>query len=131
MITARCKDVEQRIRYTMHKYGCSTGLCFFTRGIGYMMRTMSALSTYPSLPEESTPVSLDNAGIYLKELRRARKLSQSDLAEIVAVGRGTIERLEHGDDRVGVGTVFQVLKFLGASPWYYYDLATHPQRTLN
>src|SRR5262249_55093614 len=95
-----------------------------------MMRTTSTLLVYDAPPAEGTSLSLENAGTYLKELRRAQKLSQSDLAEVVAVGRGTIERLEHGDDRVGVGTVFQVLKSLGASPWHYYDLAIHPQRTL-
>ena len=73
---------------------------------------------------------MENAGVYLKDLRRARKLTQSDLAETVEVGRGTIERLESGDDRIGVGTVLQVFKALGASPWYYYDLATQPACTL-
>ena len=64
-------------------------------------------------------------------MRRARKLTQSELAEVVEVGRGTIERLESGDDRIGVGTVLQVFKALGASPWYYYDLATQPARALS
>jgi transcriptional regulator with XRE-family HTH domain len=95
-----------------------------------MMHNTSALLAYAAPRAEGTSLSLENAGTYLKELRRAQKLSQSDLAEVVAVGRGTIERLEHGDDRVRVGTVFQVLRFLGASPWHYYDLAIHPQRTI-
>jgi hypothetical protein len=46
------------------------------------------------------------------------------------VGRGTIERLESGDDRISVGTVLHVLKVLGASPCYYYDLAMQPTKTL-
>jgi transcriptional regulator with XRE-family HTH domain len=95
-----------------------------------MTHDASAISACISSQVENSSLSLENAGTYLKELRRVQKLSQSDLAEIVAVGRGTIERLEHGDDRVGVGTVVQVLKFLGASPWHYYDLAIHPRRTL-
>lgn len=95
-----------------------------------MIRNASAISACGSSQTEDTLLSLENAGTYLKELRRARKLSQSDLAEGVAVGRGTIERLEGGDDRVGIGTVFQVLKTLGASPSHYYDLAIHPWRTL-
>jgi transcriptional regulator with XRE-family HTH domain len=84
----------------------------------------------PIEEEPRIPTPMENAGVYLKDLRRARKLTQSDLAETVEVGRGTIERLESGDDRIGVGTVLQVFKALGASPWYYYDLATQPARTL-
>lgn len=88
-----------------------------------------AMISGPNEPAEPSP-PLEKAGIYLKQLRRARRLTQSDLAEAVEVGRGTIERIEGGDDRVGVGTVLQVLKALGASPWHYYDLATQPARTL-
>lgn len=73
---------------------------------------------------------MQKAGAYLKELRRARDLSQNDLAEMVNVGRGTIERLEAGDDRVGVGTVLHVFRVLGASPWHFYELAVLPARTL-
>ena len=74
---------------------------------------------------------MENAGVYLKDLRRARKLTQSDLAEAVEVGRGTIERLESGDDRISIGTVLQVFQALGASPCHYYDLATAKASSLN
>ncbi len=74
---------------------------------------------------------MENAGVYLKDLRRARRLTQSDLAETVEVGRGTIERLESGDDRISIGTVLQVFQALGASPCHYYDLATAKARTLS
>jgi transcriptional regulator with XRE-family HTH domain len=73
----------------------------------------------PIEQEPRTPTPMENAGVYLKDLRRARKLTQSDLAEAVEVGRGTIERLESGDDRIGIGTVLQVFQALGASPWHY------------
>ena len=73
---------------------------------------------------------MENAGVYLEDLRRARRLTQSDLTEVVEVGRGTIERLESGDDRISVGTVLQVFQALGASPCHYYDLATEKARTL-
>jgi transcriptional regulator with XRE-family HTH domain len=74
---------------------------------------------------------MGNAGVYLKDLRRARRLTQSDLAEVVEVGRGTIERLESSDDRISIGTVLQVFQALGASPCHYYDLATGRARTLS
>ncbi len=74
---------------------------------------------------------MENAGVYLKDLRRARKLTQCDLAEAVEVGRGTIERLESGDDRISIGTVLQVFQALGASPCHYYDLATAKASSLN
>ena len=73
---------------------------------------------------------MQKAGGYLKDLRRARKLSQSALAEAVDTGRGTIQRLEKGDGTVNVGTVLHVLDTLGASPWFYNDLALQPGRTL-
>lgn len=62
----------------------------------------------------------------MKDLRRTRKLTQSALAELVNVGKGTIERLERGDDQVSVRTVFRVLEVLGASPQHYYELAMYP-----
>jgi DNA-binding XRE family transcriptional regulator len=82
---------------------------------------------YEQDAETTTP--MENAGQYLKDLRQAHKLTQSALAELVEVGRGTITRLESGDDRIGVGTVMHVIKTLSASPWHYYDLATQPGRT--
>src|SRR5689334_6498698 len=82
---------------------------------------MVSAMTPGSIEEEpQLPTPMQNAGVYLKDLRRARRLTQSDLAEVVEVGRGTIERLESGDDRISVGTVLQVLKILGASPCHYY-----------
>jgi transcriptional regulator with XRE-family HTH domain len=74
---------------------------------------------------------MERAGNYLKDLRRARRLTQSDLAEAVEVGRGTIERLESGDDRISIGTVLQVFNTLDASPCHYYDLATAKASSLN
>jgi transcriptional regulator with XRE-family HTH domain len=66
---------------------------------------------------------LPQPGAYVKALRRAHQLTQSDLAERIEVGRGTIERIEHGDDHVYVGTVVRVLAALGAAPWLFFDLA--------
>jgi len=74
--------------------------------------------------------SLQNAGAYLKALRRTRKLSQSELAEAIDVGRGSIERLEGGDARIRIGTVLHVLTMLDASAWDYFELALYPWRTL-
>jgi transcriptional regulator with XRE-family HTH domain len=73
---------------------------------------------------------LQNAGAYLKALRRTRKLSQSELAEAIEVGRGSIERLEGGDARIRIGTVLRVLTMLDASAWDYFELALYPWRTL-
>lgn len=86
-----------------------------------------APGAYEQDAETTTP--MENAGQYLKDMRQAHRLTQSVLAELVEVGRGTITRLESGDDRIGVGTVMHVLKTLRASPWHYYDLATQPGRT--
>ncbi len=95
-------------------------------------RDMVAAMTLGSLDHERhTLTPMEHAGEYIHALRRARKLTQQDLAEAVAVGRGTIERLEKGDDGVGIGTVLQVLHMLGASPSYYDGLATAKVRSLD
>jgi transcriptional regulator with XRE-family HTH domain len=91
-------------------------------------RTVSARSTGEA---DQTVKPLQNAGAYLKALRRTRKLSQSDLAEAIEVGRGSIERLEGGDDRIRIGTVLRVLTMLEASAWDYFELALYPWRTLS
>jgi transcriptional regulator with XRE-family HTH domain len=96
-----------------------------------VMQTFSATSLSSSIESEPITTPLEQAAVYLKDLRRAHKLTQSELAEAVEVGRGTIERLERGDDRISVGTVLAVLRILAASPWHYYDLAMQPTRTLD
>jgi transcriptional regulator with XRE-family HTH domain len=70
------------------------------------------------------------AGAYLKHLRESRALSTEALAEEVGVKRGTVERLEKGDDSVAIGTVTQVFEVVGASPGSYHLLATDPSASL-
>jgi transcriptional regulator with XRE-family HTH domain len=99
-----------------------------------MRRLTNHSSTVParSIDDADQAVKpLKNAGAYLKALRRTRKLSQNDLAEAITVGRGTIERLEGGDDRIRIGTVLRVLRMLEASPWHYFELALYPWRTVS
>jgi len=99
--------------------------------MSFLTNTSPAIFSCAAEENDYATTPMEKAGAYLKELRRARKLSQNDLAEAVEVGRGTIERLEGGDDRVSVGTVLRVLRILEASPQHYYDLAMHPTRTLS
>nr|PZN21295.1 MAG: hypothetical protein DIU80_19225 [Chloroflexota bacterium] len=71
------------------------------------------------------------AGAYLKSLRYKADYSTEALGEAVGVKRGTIERLEKGDDSVAIRTVTRVLSLLGASPWSYHRLATDPHLSLD
>lgn len=70
----------------------------------------------PSAPPPDWVVARRQAlGDRLRELRRARKLSQQRLAELAGMERQAINRIEQGHQAVLIDNLIQILRALGAS----------------
>ncbi|MBX2989211.1 MAG: helix-turn-helix transcriptional regulator [Bdellovibrionaceae bacterium] len=57
--------------------------------------------------------SLEDIGTIVRQTRKARGLSQEELARISGVGRRFISELEHGKKTMEFGKALHVLKRLG------------------
>ncbi|HSV47999.1 MAG TPA: helix-turn-helix domain-containing protein [Ramlibacter sp.] len=66
-------------------------------------------SPYPILPGRA----LGALGTRLSQARRARELTQAELARLAGIGVSTLASLEAGDPGVAVGNFVRVLEALG------------------
>lgn len=73
------------------------------------MNTRKITGTLP----DAVRVGLSRLGADLSAARRARRISQADMAERVGVGRNTIMRMEAGDHRVSIGVITAAAWVLG------------------
>ena len=60
-----------------------------------------------------TQDALSVLGQQIRLARKARRLSESALAERVGVARSTLQRIERGDARVEIGLVFEACVIVG------------------
>ena len=58
-------------------------------------------------------------GVLVKDVRKNKKISQEDIAQLAGVGRRFVSELENGKSTLEIGKVLQVLKRLGI------DLTAH------
>lgn len=59
----------------------------------------------------STTAQLQELGMKLAQMRKARRITQSEIAERTNISRDTVSRIESGDASVAIG---QVLRYLDA-----------------
>ena len=57
--------------------------------------------------------ALKKLGTDLALARRRRRLTQASLAERIQTSVATLRRMEHGDERIAIGTVAQAFLILG------------------
>lgn len=62
---------------------------------------------------DSLTLKLQRMGEDISAARRARRISQAEMAEKVGVSRKTISAIEQGDPKVGFGTVIEVAWVMG------------------
>ena len=75
----------------------------------------------PAPPRESIPRTYSRygreavlvIGQLIRIARIGRKLSVAELAERAGVSRDMMQRIEHGDPRCGIGTVFEAAAIVG------------------
>lgn len=67
-----------------------------------------------------TVEALQLLGEQIRLGRRERGWSQADLAERAGIGVRTLNRVEHGDPRVAIGTAFELAALVGV-PLFHVD----------
>ena len=55
-------------------------------------------------------------GLYLKEWRKKRKLTQKELSRLTGISESVISRYEHGERRVHVAALGKLAAALGVRP---------------
>ena len=59
-------------------------------------------------------------GCKLKEIRLSARFTRRELAIILGVSEGRIERYENGEQGITLAELFKVCKELGADVWYFF-----------
>jgi len=73
-------------------------------------------------------IELDLACENIKNLRKAKDLTQDQLGEMIGVKKAQISRLEKGDANVTIGTLLKVFKALDANVKLQIEMKT-PENT--
>ncbi len=61
------------------------------------------------------PIQMELVGNKIRELRRQRKLTQTELAEKIGVHQSDLSRMEKGEYKVGLDTLLRVLQTFNLS----------------
>ena len=60
----------------------------------------------------------------LKLLRKQKKLTQQELAEVVNIPKRTIQRLENSESQISIGKAKKLAEYFGVSVGYLLGLGT-------
>lgn len=66
----------------------------------------------PPHPEDEVVVSLTDFASYIRERRKALKLSQSELAGLCGMTTEGLSKIERGDAEPKLGTILKLVKLL-------------------
>lgn len=58
----------------------------------------------------ANPIQMELVGRKIRELRRERKLTQTELAERVGIHQSDLSRMEKGEYKVGLDTLIRILQ---------------------
>ena len=67
------------------------------------------------------PAQLELVGRKIRQLRRQRKLTQTDLADRIGVHQSDLSRMEQGEYKVGLDTLLKVLQTFDMSIGDFFD----------
>jgi transcriptional regulator with XRE-family HTH domain len=74
---------------------------------------MADMASYPRTYSPYTLDALQLLGEQIRLGRRERRWTQAELAERVGISARTLNRVEHGDPRVTLGTAFELATLTG------------------
>lgn len=72
-------------------------------------QTKKVIRTYSAMTREA----LELMGLEISAARKARKWSESKLAEHAGISRSTVQRIEKGSPKAEIGIVFELAALLG------------------
>jgi len=58
----------------------------------------------------STPRKIHLVGSRIRELRKGRRLTQTELSERIGIAQSDLSRMEQGEYKVGLDTLFKILQ---------------------
>ena len=77
------------------------------------------------------PVGCDTAKMEnLRALRKAKSLSQAQLADMVGLNQGYISKLEKGDSNVTLDVIRSIARSLHVEPWQLFGTTSLQDRAL-
>jgi transcriptional regulator with XRE-family HTH domain len=62
------------------------------------------------MPSQPTPRKIHLVGSRIRELRKGRRLTQTELSERIGVAQSDLSRMEQGEYKVGLDTLFKILQ---------------------
>lgn len=62
------------------------------------------------MPSPLTPRKVHLVGSRIRELRKGRRLTQTELSEKIGVAQSDLSRMEQGEYKVGLDTLFKILQ---------------------
>lgn len=63
----------------------------------------------------------EEVGARLRRERKALRVTQAELGEVIGVGQQQIQKYERGDNRIGAGALYLLAHFLNMPTWQLFD----------
>jgi transcriptional regulator with XRE-family HTH domain len=67
------------------------------------------------------PVQMELVGRKIRQLRRQRKLTQTELAEKIGIHQSDLSRMEQGEYKVGLDTLLRILQTFSLSIGEFFE----------
>lgn len=77
------------------------------------------------------PVQLELVGRKIRQLRRQRKLTQTELAEKIGIHQSDLSRMEQGEYKVGLDTLLKILQTFDLSIGDFFDETARGQEVVD
>src|SRR5260370_16237232 len=75
-----------------------------------VVRSYDAIAFPLSMSSSQAPRKVHLVGSRIRELRKGRRLTQTELSEMIGVAQSDLSRMEQGEYKVGLDTLFTILQ---------------------
>lgn len=74
----------------------------------------------------ASPRKVALVGSRIRELRKGRRLTQMELSEMIGVAQSDLSRMEQGEYKVGLDTLFKILQVFDLKMGEFFGETDHP-----
>ncbi|MBI2214278.1 MAG: helix-turn-helix transcriptional regulator [Acidobacteria bacterium] len=78
----------------------------------------------------ANPIQMELVGRKIRELRRERKLTQTDLATQVGIHQSDLSRMEKGEYKVGLDTLLKILQTFNLGIGDFFEEKPHSSSSI-
>src|ERR1700737_2259202 len=100
-ISFKRKSLEERRLFVLDM--------LWRRGI-IIVRSYDAIAFPYPMSSSHSPRKVHLVGSRIRELRKGRRLTQTELSEMIGVAQSDLSRMEQGEYKVGLDTLFKILQ---------------------